>query len=237
MSRTISAVFVVLLLVAPPVHAADVVGTIPELKWPASGQVFLALTANGEINAVGRIEFIAGATPQDVRYHLVIKSLDGTDVNEEVVVGGKYYLRTNAETRWKGRPYNPPEDFYPHGDPVATFSPREHATLVRIGNVSLDGIPTTQYQYHVAPDRLPGDLRAVKLDLFIGVADGYLYQEQLAYRAVRDPSGHEKEFGFVLRLHDVDAPVIIGAPPANLVDPVSMSTRQGASWSNLRPGR
>jgi hypothetical protein len=99
--------------------------------------------------------------------------------------------------------------------------------------VSLDTTPTTSYQYQVAPDRLPGDLRAVKLDLFLGVADGYLYQEQLAFRAVRDESGQEKEFGLVLRLHDVDAPVIIGAPPANLVDPATASARPGVAVRSL----
>lgn len=225
MSRALSLVFVVVLLIARPVRAAEIVSSIPEPQWPASGRVFLAMTVNGETFAVGRIEFIAGATPQDVRYHLVIQSLDGTSLSEEIGVGGRVYMRANAETRWTTRPYNPPEDFYPRGDPVAAFSPRTHATLVRVGDVSLDGIATTQYQYHVAADALPGDLRAVKLDLFIGQSDGYLYQEQLAYRAVRDESGQEKEFGFVLRLHDANAPMIIGAPPANLVDAQSMSAR------------
>ena len=225
MSRVYTLVFAVVLLVTAPVHAADVVEDIPEPNWPASGRILYVSTLNDEPLRVGRIEFVAGATPQDVRYHEVAQDVDGTRVEEVIVVGGRSYLRVNSETRWTSRPYNPPEDFYPHGDPLALFGPRKGATLLRVGDASIDGIATTQYQFQVAPANVPGDLRSVKLDLFIGKADGYLYQEQLTFRTVLAKGEPEVELGFVLRLRDVDAAVIIGAPPDNLIDRTSLKTR------------
>ena len=220
MKRLMSILFVIgLMLFAVPARAADVVSTLPELRWPASGRFEFAIAFEGSALLVSQTRFVVGRTPQEDQYHSVTRNLARPEALEEIVVGGRSYSRLTAETRWKSRPYDPDQAFFnPRGEPLRML-PSGNATVIRVGDVNIAGAPTTQYQIPLDPKLTDvPTATAAKLDLFIGKNDGYLHKGQVTIRTPLEEGGPAGDFVYVYRVYDFNAPVVIGPPPADLID-------------------
>ncbi len=212
-----SILLVVSLLLAGTAAAAERTSAVPEPQWPASGRAEYAFVFNGKVGQVARVEFMTGSGPQDIRVHTAEIDLPPDRLTELVIIGGRQYERTGVETRWRASALRGGGDaFLPMGNPFA-FVSRENGIVYRVGDVTVDGVATTQYQTHLDVSKLgDSNLISAKEDLFIGKNDGYLYRGQVTYRG-RDAQMGEAEFAFVFRMFDVNAPVVIGAPPNELV--------------------
>lgn len=218
MQRLMSVLFgVLLLLSSTPNQALAQTIAVPALKWPASGRLDYATVTNGIVENVGKIEFISGSTPQDVRFHEVEHFLQENKVIEGVVSNGTYYSRVNTDTRWTVRSYVPGDDFYPAGDPLSG-RPGNMLRGVRIGEVDIAGEATTHYQVHLSPSTFGPLAQAVKIDVFIGNNDGYVHKGQLTLTGPVEQNGPVVDYIFVYRVYDFNVPVVVGTPPADLVD-------------------
>lgn len=229
MKRSASILFIVGLLLAAPAWAAEQVMTVPEPKWPASGRGEFAFVYKGQVGSVGRTEFMTGRGPEDVRVHTAEHDLQARLFTELVIMGGREYRRNGADTRWRsGSARGAAATFLPVGNPFA-FVSHENATMYTLGDVTLNGVATTQYQTQLDVSKL-GDpnLISAKEDLFIGKNDGYLYQGQITYRG-KDPQAADGESDFILvfRMFDPNRPVVIGAPSSDLVDARSIRSTAG----------
>ncbi len=229
MKRSAAILLIVGLLLAAPAWAAEQVTTVPEPKWPASGRGEFAFVFNGQVGSVGRTEFMTGRGPEDIRVHTAEHDLNARLFTELVIIGGREYERNGADTRWRSRgARGAAETFVPVGNPFA-FVSRENATMYTLGDVTVDGVATTQYQIQLDVSKL-GDpnVTSAKEDLFIGKNDGYLYRGQVTYRG-KDPREVDGESDFILvfRMFDANRPVVIGAPSSHLVDAQSIRSMAG----------
>ncbi len=201
------------LLIAAPVFAAERVDTIPEPKFSATGRSDYVFAINKVVIGYGKAEFAPCASGQDCA-HTVSVDLRGNQVTETIAVGSTEYVRQNNERRWKTRTPQPPfEGFFPE-------LPLADDLHYRIGDIEINGVLTTQYQLQVSPARLPAGLTAANLNLFLARSDNTVYKTQVTTLGA-DPKLGTLEIESVVVFKDHNQPVVIGPPPAGLVDAAS----------------
>ena len=213
MVKRISLAFIVatLLVVASPAFSQERVTSIPEWTELNSGRFDLAYDLNRLVPIVGKAEFSGD------RVHLVVKDLINNDTVEIVAIGDTVYTRMNEERRWKRERMT--DDTSPIGGGMPAIGP-EDLTLWRVGDADVNGNPTTQYQLQFNPARLTQidpTMTGLKLDLFIGKNDNFLHKDQET-SSFNDPQLGALTLQIVTVSSAFNQPMVIGPPPADLVD-------------------
>ena len=229
MVKRITLAFVVasLLLIVSPVLAAERISSIPEPTPHNSGRLDLAFDINQLVPIVGKAEFSGD------RVHAVLKDLINNETIEIVVIGDTTYTRMNEERRWKMERGS--AGAAPIANPVPAVGP-EDLTFWRVGDADVNGNPTTQYQAQVSQSALQrggeSPFTGMKLDSFIGKNDNFLHKSQVTLSG-NDPDLGPLTFQIVTVFSAFNQPMVIGAPPEDLVDPA----RAGSSYRAYKVAR
>ncbi len=188
-----------LALVVLPAAAAERVDTLPPIKSYNSARFEQLLTINTMPLIVGR-----GEMESSDRMYFVLRTLPFVGMDEStleiVLYDGTMYTREGGDTQWYIEDTNVP----------LALSSDDMPPVTKIGTVNVAGTPTDQYQIWIQDDPM-GDL--LKLDLWIGQAQNYIYQAQLLIMT-NDPDLGELTLTSLERFYDFDAAIKVG-PPAN----------------------
>ncbi len=215
MKRLVSMLLVVaVLLPAVPAFAAEEVAALPEIKQPSSARLDGIILVNNM-----PVQWGKGVVAGD-RLHLAVVNPTPatTGVAEVVVIGQRVYVRFNQETRWKATTVDAAE--FPTNAPTIAEQPLNYATIFRVGEATVNGAPTIQYQARIDVAAVPDSegLEAAKADAFIGTSDAYLHKYQFMISGILDPEMGRAVLDGVFVYSAFNASVTIGAPPQNLVD-------------------
>jgi hypothetical protein len=214
-------VLVALLLIAVPAHAAERIrhDQVPQVTWPATIKLRQVITHNGVPTT------IFGTLVSNVDDQFAVRGWNiefdeqgRPDLTQEVIfVGGRTYWRQQNETRWymtSKVPIMPSPSLFDLDYPLKDT---EHPSVLvsRVGDVTVDGVLTTQYQYAMPQSHLPGYLSSAKFDYFIGKANAAPIKWQWSMVDVRGDEPVLREW--IVDAYDHGVPITIVAPPAELV--------------------
>ncbi len=209
-----------LCLIALPAAAAERVASLPDIAPVVSGRFDFALAVNKQVLGYGQGEFSG-----DLVHAVFVDAIENSLV-EIVTTPDRVYVREGVQTRWVTAPVEQLD--VPVSGPATPAVPAGDIAIYRVGDVDVAGAPTTQYQINLgSAGMLPADLmetgglKSAKLDLFVGVNDRYLHKMQVT-TVVADPQLGDVELELVMRFSAFNQPVVIGAPPADLVDELPM---------------
>ena len=193
---------------------------------------------NGRTAGVGQYEYIYGETLETTYVHGVWHDLDQSGeiirVSEDIFFAGMHYQRINDEQRWKAAKEGDPNE--PISGDVAAFWSQlplagpDDLIWTLVGEANIGGAATAQYQSEVKPGKNPTGVTLNKNDYFIGMTDKFMHKQQTTLH-LSDAQRGATVMEYALVYFDFDAPVQIGAPPANLVDIVD-----GKTFSATFPG-
>ncbi len=240
--RVLSLLFIVgLFFGIGSARAAEPVSALPEVKAPTSGRFDFALAINQQVLGYGKGEFTGTAV------HAVFVDAQQDQLIELVLVGDQLFLREGVEPRWLGTRLDVQD--VPIAGPATPTLPDEGLAITNVGTAEVGGVPTTQYQISIDPAQLAAvsgaetgalpnttGLNEAKVDLFIGANDTFLRKVQLTAQ-VPDPQLGNVTLEAVLVFSALNEPVVVGPPPANLVDqlPVQAASRYGFAGAQLVP--
>ncbi|MDP9316590.1 MAG: hypothetical protein M3R24_38015 [Chloroflexota bacterium] len=216
-----------LLLIVVPIHAAERITTLPPVAPLSSGRFDVALALNKQVLGYGQGEFGGSAA------HVVFVDATQDMLIEVVVIEDRVYVRQGVQERWivtsatagalpVGGPMAP-------GLPMNGTVPLEGGELFRLGDATVAGAPTVQYQFMLDPATLPAQLpvesgvERVKADLFVGQNDNYLHKLQVTVLGSTPETG-PIEMEVVMVFANFNQPVVVGPPPAHLVDQLQTPT-------------
>lgn len=240
--RVLSLLFIVgLFFGIGSARGAEPVTVLPEVMTPTSGRFDFALAINKQVLAYGKGEFTTTGV------HAVFVDEQQGQLIELVLVGDQLFLREGAEQRWLGTRLDVQD--VPIAGPATPTLPDEGLAITNVGTAEVSGVATTQYQIAIDPAQLaavPGagadalagsaGLNEAKVDLFIGTNDSFLRKVQVTAQAP-DPQLGNVTLEAVLVFSALNEPVVVGPPPANLVDqlPVQAASRMGFAGAQLVP--
>ncbi len=241
-ARIASILFVVgLLLVAVPARAVEPVTSLPPINPVTSGRFDFALAINQQVFGYGQGEFVGTSA------HAVFVDAQRNHLIEVVISGDRLYLRQGVEPRWLATALD--AGALPVSGPAAPMLPITGAQIVQIGNAEVAGTSTMQYQIMLDPAQLaaaplPGGasmpagagITAAKIDLFVGTNDNYLRKVQVTVQST-EPQLGEVTLELAMVFSALNEPVVVGPPPANLVDelPTRAASRYHFAGTELLP--
>jgi hypothetical protein len=205
--------------------------TAPQLREVSTLRASLVVTFNGRVLEVCQQGYEGTARFHEVCHQLADvpgQALPDVDfpwsagtVKEFVAYDGRAYERRNDETLWSDLGLDPAFDpNAPQPSIVeAFFSWPIAATLTELGSASVGGVPVTHYQYWTtdAEFNAANNSSVVTYSQFVS-ADGLVMKDVLAHHG-SFPSLGEGVLEATWTYSDHDGPVVIGAPPAELVRP------------------